>query len=718
MLSKRFLMTSTPFFFLALAGMGLATAQSNSPFASKSKSQAWEDPPAQSAAPQSWSVPASQTPAQQSQPAPVYSQPSYAPSTYAPPSNAAPTYAPPSNAAPSYSPPTYSEPAYAAPTSAPRIFAEADYSAPSYSEPSYSEPAVPASADAPIATTRRRNTPLPSFSANTPPKTFGGRSAAPTLAGGAPRSYGNVYVEAPDLGSPAPPSGRPRSAPASASPYSPRSGGRPQAWETPPANAPQNSAPNTQPNTQGQPYPNQNYGTPPVFQQPGYGQNGNPPSGPTPNGYAPNGYAPNSQAPTGYQSSTPPTGAPYGGGPYSGAPQGPRSWIEKLGLKNLATNLSGKLILGAAATYREQPPNQLGPDDAWSDDEIADAELEFEISAITDNGLEYGAALGVRAQYDRYRRGFGGQLPDCPAGVTGCSGTTDSLRGHTSGFYSGGEDITKDAQFGLETAHLFLRSAYGDVTLGRDDGAAYLFSLGAPTLLAVAASNSPVDYTGFDSVKTVNDASGFAEKVTYTTPRLLGDQIGLGVQLGVSYALDGDVCGVDYCNGKDITGILQPEIEDIFEAGLALDRTFDNGIRAEITGTYARGSEKSGGLDFDDLESFGAGLELGYGKWTLGGSYLQSNNGLLNGDYTAYDAGITWKPGALGFTLGYGHAEDENVGLESDQAVFGVTYDFNKFTIGTGVQYVNRDVNGVVAGIPTTFDQHATSAFIQAGFKF
>jgi len=68
--------------------------------------------------------------------------------------------------------------------------------------------------------------------------------------------------------------------------------------------------------------------------------------------------------------------------------------------------------------------------------------------------------------------------------------------------------------------------------------------------------------------------------------------------------------------------------------------------------------------------------------------------------------------------IGYGHAEDDNVGLKSDQATFGVTYDFNKFTVGTGVQYVNREVNGVALGIPTTLDQKATSVFVQGGFKF
>jgi len=225
-----------------------------------------------------------------------------------------------------------------------------------------------------------------------------------------------------------------------------------------------------------------------------------------------------------------------------------------------------------------------------------------------------------------------------------------------------------------------LRSAYGDVTLGRDDGAAYLFSLGAPSLLAVNGSNSPVDYTGLDSVKTVNDASGFSEKITYTSPRLLGDQIGVGVQLGVSYALNARACGVDYCvreNGEDVSGALSPDLDDVIEVGLSLDRTFNNGLKVEATGTYARASEQSGLAVFDDLSA-------------LGGSYLQSNNGLADGDYTAWDAGITWKPSQLGFSASYGQAIDDNVSLKSNQAVLGMTYEFDKFTLGTGIQYIER----------------------------
>ncbi len=403
-------------------------------------------------------------------------------------------------------------------------------------------------------------------------------------------------------------------------------------------------------------------------------------------------------------------------------PQGKkRTWKEKLGWDNLATSLSGFLKGGAGGTNRKTPS-----DEGWSEDFIVDTALRGEVSAFTPNGLEYGLGAEVRAQYDKYRRGFGGRVGDCPPTIAGCPSTQlgtvpTALRGHTSRFYTSGPSDAKEVEYALEGAYFFLRSAYGDVTIGRDDGAAYIFSLGAPTLLAVGASNSSVDYTGLDAVKTVNDASGFSEKIAYVSPRLLGDQIGVGVQLGVSYALNATACGVDYCvrkNGKDKTGALAPDLKNVIEAGIALDRKFNSGVSVEATATYATAKEDSGFAGFDDLQSFGLGLDLGYYDWKLGGSYLNSNNGLSDGDYTAYDVGLTWQPGNFGFTAGYGYAKDKNVNLTSNQGVFGVNYDFGKYRVGTGVQHVSRKVPYNESGTVTRKSEKATSLFIEGSFTF
>lgn len=411
----------------------------------------------------------------------------------------------------------------------------------------------------------------------------------------------------------------------------------------------------------------------------------------------------------------------YSYGQQAGGLRGPSrpSWAQRLGFGNVETSFTGHVKAGVAAA--DLPGRDV---DAET---VVDIDLRGEISAITDGGLEYGAGLRARAQRDRYRRGFGGLVGDCPAGNLACSnvdvaGVSRSIKGHTSQFYTSGPGSVRETELALEGAYLFLRSSYGDVVLGRDDGAAYLFSLGAPSMVAVNASNSPVDYTGLDSVKTYNDASGFSEKITYTSPRLLGDNIGLGVQVGASYALKAKACGVNYCVKDNLTGVgepFAPEIEDVIEVALALDRTFDNGLSIEATGTYARGSEATGNIDFDDLQAYGAGLELEYGPFVFGTSFLNSNNGVVGqGNYNAYDAGLTWKPGNLGFTASYGHADDDVAKLTSDQGVFAVSYDIGKYRLGTGLQYVNRNVPALTPAGRIKINEETYALFIEAGFTF
>ena len=404
------------------------------------------------------------------------------------------------------------------------------------------------------------------------------------------------------------------------------------------------------------------------------------------------------------------------------------TWLQRLGsglgFGNVETSISGHAKVGVAAMDRN------GAD--VTAESIVDLDVRGEVSAITDGGLEYGAGLRVRAQRDRHRRGFGGRVGDCPAIDPACTGVrfgavTRSVKGHTGQFYTGGNNDRRETEVALEGAYLFLRSAYGDLVVGRDDGSAYLFSVGAPSLVAVNASNSSVDYTGLDSVKTFNDASGFAEKIAYTSPRLLGDTVGVGVQIGLSYAPNARACGVDYCVKSNTDRSLAanaldpfaPEIKNIFEVGVALDRKFDNGFSAELTGTYARGSDDSGLAIFDDLESYGLGLELKYADFIFGTSYLNSNNGFAGqGDYTAYDAGITWKPSNWGLTASYGHADDDIAHLTSDQAVLAFSYDLGKVRLGTGVQYISRNVPIITASGRNARKEDAAALFIEAGVEF
>ncbi len=465
---------------------------------------------------------------------------------------------------------------------------------------------------------------------------------------------------------------------------------------------PQTSSPSTAPGTDS---------TPPWARQGLHGQYTRQQShGRTQQGYMQGQYSANANNSAYQQRSAPPPGLRGASKP---------SWLNRLGFGNVETSLSGHARAGVAGVARKDADNTA--------ESIVDLDARFEASAITEGGLEYGLGLRARAQRDRHRRGFGGRVGDCPATDPACAsvvvaGNTRPVKGHTSQFYTGGPDDRRETEIALEGAYVFLRSGYGDVVLGRDDGAASLFSLGAPSLVTVNASNSPVDYTGLDSVKTWNDASGFSEKISYTSPRLLGDQIGIGVQFGLSYAPNARACGVDYCVKKNATGVNEPfapEIKNVFEGGLSIDRTFANGLRAELTGTYAHGSEDSGVPGFASLNSYGVGLDLSYADFVFGTSFLKSNNGFAGqGDYTAWDAGLTWKPNNWGFTASYGHADDDIARLTSNQAVLALSYDLGQIRLGTGVQYISRDVPIITATGRNARNEKATAVFVEVGTDF
>lgn len=395
--------------------------------------------------------------------------------------------------------------------------------------------------------------------------------------------------------------------------------------------------------------------------------------------------------------------------------------------KSFLTRISGYLKLGQAGHIR-----QLQGSQPLMFEYVGDVQIRTEASYVTQGGIELGAGIELRGQYDTYRRGFGGRVGACPptrnecASVTTADGSLHSRRGHSSQFYSAGEENAEDFEFALEGAYLFMHTPVGDIIAGRDDGAAYRFSLGAPTLVNVSASNSPVDYTGLDSVKTVNEASGFDEKIVYISPRLLGDRIGAGIQAGLSYAPRAQACGVDYCIHDPLDGVsnsLAPEFEHLIEAGIALDRRFENGLSIEITGTYAYGQERSGFAGFEDLLAWGIGAELENDGWILGGSYLHSNNGLVDGNYTAFDAGVIWKPALfknrnLGLSLNYGWARDDNVKLRANQIVLALSYDFGPFRMGSGLQHNRRTVPFLQNGTLMNQRERSTAVFVELGTEF
>jgi len=413
--------------------------------------------------------------------------------------------------------------------------------------------------------------------------------------------------------------------------------------------------------------------------------------------------------------------------PQGQAPTTRRSWAQKLGLGNISTKVFGHARAGAAARDLSTPA-----DDGWEEAFVLDGYLGGEVSAITQTGIEYGVSLGVRGAYSDDGTLFGGSIGDCALGTAGCSGqvviagTPLALRGHSSQLFTGSFVADDEARAAIESAHIFVRTGYGDLTLGRDTGAAELFSLGAPQIdgtLGLMRGRS--DFTGLSIAKSVNDPTGYAEKVTYTSPRLGGDRIGIGAQIGASYTPDVDACGAYTCyrrNGSSKAGgSAGAVLEDAWEVGISLDRTMGD-IKAELTGTYATAGLKNSLAAFDDLQSWGIGAELSWRDFTLGGGYLSSNNALADGDWSSWDAGLAWNRGPWGARIAYAHSEDDNVNVEADEYTLGMTRALslagNEIIVGAGVQRVNRTAPYVTGGAVGQQDEDATAIYIETGWTF
>ncbi len=229
---------------------------------------------------------------------------------------------------------------------------------------------------------------------------------------------------------------------------------------------------------------------------------------------------------------------------------------------------------------------------------------------------------------------------------------------------------------------------FGQLRIGSDDNASNAMHYQAPVAVGVIGVNTPswaVALAGGNSVgsypRTYINTAGDAEKVIWFSPRVGG------FQLGLSYAPDGDT------QDTSGTGSYQPQFdndagqqEDIFSVGVNFVESF-NDIDVAVSGGYLTGNlEADTALaNADDVESWSAGLSIGFAGFTIGASVALTNNGLDDdGDTTTWDAGVTYATGPLTVGFTYLHAEFEDPATlgddETDQGAFSANYN-----IGPGV---------------------------------
>lgn len=227
----------------------------------------------------------------------------------------------------------------------------------------------------------------------------------------------------------------------------------------------------------------------------------------------------------------------------------------------------------------------------------------------------------------------------------------------------------------------YLEGGFGRFEIGGTDGAAFKMHYTSPwfvpgngvdspnilnaalsaatlaTTVTIGAVTFPVTITGGFRHSTFSLMAADANKVTYFTPRFAGFQLGLSYTPETSY------------NGPNPNGrALNPSnssIEDVVEVALNYAGSF-GGLDLGVSGFYVSGDAPSPLAS--DPEEWGLGLNLGFGGFTLGGAWYQSEDLGLFGvsaplpstagfEEEVWTVGLSYATGP--WTVGVAYLEDE-----------------------------------------------------------
>jgi predicted porin len=280
------------------------------------------------------------------------------------------------------------------------------------------------------------------------------------------------------------------------------------------------------------------------------------------------------------------------------------------------------------------------------------------------------------------------------------TGETTLDNGLTVGFHDEVDvDGTDGADDGLynEESYLYFSGAWGRVNFGKEDGAAYLLQVAAPS----ADSNydglrqyvSPFDFglqgdgAGLGAAGDLativaaipggrfdydNAVSGHSNKLTYLSP------VFSGFQAGISYTPDvsnGAVGSNDFGNSlDDVPG----DLGSVWDLGVRWEGQW-NELGIALGGGWSRAELEADAAGLDDRTAWDLGVDLNWGAFGLGAAYLKDDLGI---DTAAGDADQkTWTVGA--------------------------DYTTGPFKIGASYYRMNQELDGLAAA-PATGDLRAS----------
>ena len=298
---------------------------------------------------------------------------------------------------------------------------------------------------------------------------------------------------------------------------------------------------------------------------------------------------------------------------------------------------------------------------------------------MLENGVRIRARGALRVQADHISR---------PAGTGGFGDALGAPIGAFSGLSAGPPIESSDIRGRFETAYVQIDGGYGEVRIGKDRGVAARFFEGPKSALTHARLDSSLlDPSGLATIRTRHDLTGPSAKVSYATPRLIG------LRAGISFTPDAKADGLDRRPAAG-TGGVAPDTQNALELSVNGTHRFrESGWRFDAGLGWSSADVSSTGLSsiYETVETWSAGTRIEKDDWTLGASWLRSDNGLSNGDYSSWTAGLHRDAYDIGFSAEYGESEDNNADLDSQGWRLAAARDFGRDT-RIGVAYLHDEL--------------------------
>lgn len=297
------------------------------------------------------------------------------------------------------------------------------------------------------------------------------------------------------------------------------------------------------------------------------------------------------------------------------------------------------------------------------------------------------------------------------------SGETTLQNGLTVGVLVNADGDAGDG-FAVEDSFAYLSGDWGRLSMGMEDGAAFLLQVAAPSAddnvdgmetfvtpfnfsaTSLAGTNFETEVSTF-GIDYDNDLTAGIDKLTYLTPVVLG-----GLQAGISYTPD--VANFDP-SSRSLSGNNTDHVLDEYGEAWEIGARFENTPSESLTYIIGAGytsvqtEQTNASSTIDTYNEWNIGLDLDIGNYGIGAVYTENNGGeIANNDSKTYVLGADYTVDAIKYGASWlhnTHEESATEEIETDRLTVGLIYEYGPgLSFRGSVSHINTDAPASVGG--------------------